>query len=179
MPFMRGTIRILINKFIMGRGRPKKPKALKRLNGTYREDRELEHPMDVDSITSAVEVPKSLDRDEARNLWGMLTTKFSNLGMLSELDLPLLEVMCKEYQRYLDYEDEIEKKGDVVILKNKSGHKYPKENPYLKLREKALNRFVQIACKFGLTPSDRSSIIMGDDKSKKDPLEEHLSKKTA
>lgn len=142
----------------MPAGRPKKPIALKRIDGTFREDRDG-GTVEIEHVTEDIPAPKTIKDKEAKKLWNDLSSKFTESRMLTDLDLPLLELMCVEYQRYLMYEKEIEKSGHVLEFTNKADHNYLKENPYLKLREKALKRFTEIASKFGMTPSDRAKVV--------------------
>jgi len=144
----------------MTAGRPKKPIAQKRLEGTYRNDRDRD-TLELDPIVSELPVPDSLTEKGAIKLWTSLLSQFLNIGLLSDIDLPLFEVMCKEYQKYLIYDRKVEENGgDIITLKNKSGYKYPTENPYLKLKYRALNKFTEIAYRFGMTPSDRAGITI-------------------
>lgn len=141
----------------MPAGRPKKPTALKKVDGTFRKDRDGK-ATEVQHITSTVEVPKSLTDDKAREMWGYLVNRFTESRMLTELDLPLLELMCIEWQRYLKYESAIELQGEVITYLNTSENEVTKINPYMSLRDKALTRFTELAYRFGMTPSDRSKV---------------------
>lgn len=155
----------------MAAGRPKKPAALKRVDGTYRKDRD-ESAAEIEAITSKVEIPKALKEKESQEMWAYLVNRFKDARMLTELDLPMLELMCLEYQRYLNYDVILEEQGHVIISIGSSGNAYQKENPHIKLREQALNRYMDLASKFGMNPSDRSKVVQMGKQEKGDGFDE-------
>lgn len=83
---------------------PPKPVALKKLEGTYREDRDGGRAVAETAIHNTagvlfekgvkVRVPKSIHTKYVKAYWRKLTAMLIELRTLSPADLPQLEVMC-------------------------------------------------------------------------------------
>jgi P27 family predicted phage terminase small subunit len=143
--------------------RRKKPNELKVFQGTYRPDRDGEIKPIV--APASYKLPETITMDKAQKLWYMVVESYQKMKMLNQMDIPALEIMCLEYQRYWEYEELIKGTGAVQKLKDR-----PLVNPYIKLREKAFENFKEFAMRFGLTPSDRAKIQSGEVPQEVQPL---------
>ena len=135
--------------------RTKKPNELKIIEGTYRPGRDGKVLPIVNPASH--QVPETITMIKSIKLWNMVVESYDAMKLLNQMDVPALEIMCLEYQRYWEYESLIKKAGAVQKLKDK-----PLVNPYIKLREKAFENFKELAMRFGLTPSDRAKIQAGE-----------------
>lgn len=85
-------------------GRPPKPIELKKIEGTFRLDRDAEREKASKVIAKAdnvifekgirVSAPKSLTTKYVRSFWKKLTSMLINLRVLSSADIPQLEQLC-------------------------------------------------------------------------------------
>jgi P27 family predicted phage terminase small subunit len=88
----------------------------------------------------------------ARSLWRRLAPKLYDLGLLTELDLETFATLCDAWKEYIELERSIKSptvttdKGNVVM------------NPIVSVRNQAWKRFVDMASRFGLSPSDRNHV---------------------
>lgn len=139
-------------------GRPKKPTELKKLEGTYRKDRDSENTDVIIKHTSMildvtkVSVPKSITNAEVRKYYTKLTKGLLSIGVLSGADLPQLEQMCiilqklKEAQKQFVDASVFDEEFDLI------------EKRYLRLVEK----FDTLSAKYYVSPVARSKIRLDE-----------------
>lgn len=87
---------------------PKKPIAQKKIEGTYRADRDAPRE-EAEAVAASVGVfypqgaslrcPKTIRTTEGRRHWRAVTQNCIRLGMLSPVDLPQVERMCWLYEK--------------------------------------------------------------------------------
>ena len=97
--------------------RPKKPTELKKLEGTYRADRERKNPSTdvvinkVDGVIFQEDVkiicPKSLKTKYVRKFYKTLTSNLIALKVLSAQDLPEIEHMCIVLEKLRDIDTKL------------------------------------------------------------------------
>lgn len=87
-------------------GRPRKPTALKKKQGTYRKDRDAKNSDVVIAETSVIlkdtkgiEVPKSLKTESVKKYYLNLVSGLCELGVLASADLPQVEHLCLYLQK--------------------------------------------------------------------------------
>jgi len=129
------------------RGRPRKPKALKVLQGTFRKDRDGDPASEV---PAEGEPRKPTDLKEAAStFWDEIVPGLVAARIARACDTAALTVLCQWWDRYLRFSsalDEIEEPKD-------------KEARRLTIMTGiAWNQFERIAAKFGLTPADRARL---------------------
>jgi len=75
-------------------------------------------------------------------------------GLLTTLDLRLLEGYCVQYARWCQAEDEIRKSGTVI----KGYRNAPVISPYVRVARDAFVLWTRALVEFGMTPSSRSRV---------------------
>jgi P27 family predicted phage terminase small subunit len=84
------------------------------------------------------------------------------MGLLTSADHALLEAYCVTYARWLDAEAKVREFGMIVKSPNKG---FPMSSPYLHVANGAMEQLRKLAVEFGLSPSSRSRIRIGDERS--------------
>ena len=110
-----------------------------------------------------------LPRDEASKEWQRLSKELAALGLLTGLDRNLLAAYCQAHALWVEAVSSIARYGTMV----KSPNGYPMQSPYVAVANKQVDIMVRIAAEFGMTPSSRSRIRVGD-KPPEDPFEAFL-----
>ena len=138
------------------RGRPRKPDALKRLEGTARADRKIENTAEPSGMPKRPSVLSA----EAVAIWDDLAPKLSALGLLSEVDESTFAVYC---QAYGDWKEMTELLNDLGVAAwySESESGYRQIIPEVTARDKAFQAMQKMAGRFGLDPSSRSGISVG------------------
>ena len=153
-------------------GRPPKPTALKKLEGTYRADRAVSNEMMPARLLFAPTPPSFLSA-EAKKEWKSACQELIELDMLHRVDLPLLMAYCQEMANYIHAVKALKKEGMVKTISREDGSSYSMPSPYISIKNSALKNAQSIAGQFGFTPSARSKINAGADP-KEDPFEDML-----
>ena len=107
--------------------------------------------------------------DEARKEWQRLSKELAELGLLTGLDRNLLAAYCQAHALWVEAVSSIARYGTMV----KSPNGYPMQSPYVAVANKQVDIMVRIAAEFGMTPSSRTRIRVGD-KPPEDPFEAFL-----
>jgi P27 family predicted phage terminase small subunit len=81
------------------------------------------------------------------------------MGILSTADRTALAAYCAAYSRWVAAELAVKKFGTIVKSPEKG---FPMKSPYLCVAETALEQMRRLLVEFGLTPSSRSRIRLGD-----------------
>lgn len=139
---------------------PKKPTALKLLQGTYRSDRAVNNePKPKPAIP---EVPTHLS-DEAKVEWGRITEQLAGIGLLTKIDRAALAAYCECWADWVDASrlcassvDEHGKKTDRKVIKTAAGNFV--ENPYFSIKKRSAELMHKFLVEFGMTPASRSKI---------------------
>lgn len=87
-----------------------------------------------------------------QRLWNEILPQLLAFEILTKADLPVLEMLCSNYDQYRRADDEIKEHGLVV----EGVRGMPKKNPAVEIREKAWKSFLSAAEHFGLTPLARN-----------------------
>ena len=131
----------------------KKPSKIKKLEGTFRNDRAPKNEMQPNKVGDVV-VPKNLINDFAEKEWMTQTNALTDLGMLVETDLSMLLAYCNEIGIYFDciskvkatgYTQESKANGEVI-------------SSFMKVGNTALNNAIKLSDKFGFNPAARTKI---------------------
>ena len=148
-----------------------KPKSLKVLQGTYRNDREEKNIPQTKKVT---EVPKPFPWicNSGKKVFRAIVNDLVESGILSEIDLHALNAACHEFGKYMDYEKYIKKEGryKIVTKTTSTGDLYTVEElrPEVKLSKDALKAAHEQFKVFGLNPLDRSKLHIPDKNKEKD-----------
>lgn len=153
-------------------GRPPKPSALKKLEGTYRADRAVGNEM-MPARLQFAPTPPSFLSTEAKKEWKSVCQELIDLDMLHRVDLPLLMAYCQEMANYIQAVKALKSEGMVKTITREDGSSYSMPSPYISIKNSALKNAQGIAGQFGFTPSARSKINAAS-KPKDDPFDEML-----
>ena len=118
----------------------------------------------------SIPAPASLDA-AGRRLWNKLCPPLMQLGLMTEIDAPLLESYCMAYSRLLAAQKVIQQHGPT--LTTDSGYQQPR--PEVSIANKAADQMVKIGRELGLSPAIRTRLVAGKD-STADELESLLAK---
>jgi P27 family predicted phage terminase small subunit len=135
----------------MGRGRKPKPTEVKKLEGNPGK-RALNHKEPKPEI-GIPECPPHL-KNAARKEWARVTRELIKLKILTLVDRAALVAYCQAWEDYVNACKELEKEGAVII--SDKGGAY--QNPWVSIKNSAMDRMVRISSEFGMTPSSRTRI---------------------
>ena len=158
----------------MPAGRPPKPTAMKRIEGTYRQDRALPQEVEPRRLAAVPDPPENLT-DMARREWYVVCDWLLEVGNLAFTDISLVAAYCNEMSLYWEYDKKLKAKGETIVYKNQLGEVLRVQvNPYVSMRKSALDSALRLAGQFGFTPSARTRIKSGNQTDKADPLQDLL-----
>jgi len=129
-----------------------KPTALKRLEGTYRPDRDTGReatpaaPLDLS--------PPSFLSERAADKWNELAPMLATNGLLTVCDLDTLALYCTTWARWREAEDKIEEHGSTTVAH--SG--YQQVNAHTTLAKQYRSDLLKLADRLGLNPAARSRV---------------------
>jgi P27 family predicted phage terminase small subunit len=107
--------------------------------------------------------------EEARKEWKRLARELAELGLLTGLNRGMLAAYCQAHALWVEAVASIERYGTMI----KSPNGFPMQSPYVAVANKQVDIMVRIAAEFGMTPSSRTRIRVGD-KTPEDPFEAFL-----
>lgn len=87
-----------------------------------------------------------------------LVSELEISGLLSNLDIPLLEQTADTLAKIRECDDNLNLMGLVISGTDRYGHEFQKENPYVRIKMGYLNQFRNLANQLGLSPSSRASL---------------------
>jgi len=147
----------------MPAGRPKKPTELKKLEGTYRKDRDSGQVQSADvaiaktSVIVApdekISVPKSIHTKAGKKFYKQVIENLRTLHVLSKVDINQIETMA----RYLERIHEIDAKIRETDIEEMETYQY-----YSTLYDKVTKRFDDLAAKFYITPAARVQLKLNE-----------------
>jgi P27 family predicted phage terminase small subunit len=133
------------------RGRKPIPTVIKQLNGNPGRrplnDREPKFEKKMPRCPGHLNAP-------AKREWHRIAGDLYRAGLLTVADRAALAAYCQAYGRWVQAEEIIAKKGEVV--KTTNGNII--QNPYLPIATRAMDQMLKIEIEFGMTPSSRSRI---------------------
>lgn len=162
-------------------GHNRKPRSAKIIQGTFRQDRNPQHEPKPAAIEVIPRPPSHLNK-YAKRLWKQLAPHLVDQGLLTELDVFTLELLCDSYGLYMDARDAIFRPVDpetgkrtrrtfAQYMEGRNSHTAP-EAMILKT---AFNEYKALAAEFGLGPASRNRIdIPAPPENEVDPMEELL-----
>lgn len=167
-------------------GRKPKPSHLKLVTGNPGRrplnKREAKPPVIMPSV------PEHLS-DVAKVEWGRIANELHEVGLLTRVDRAALAAYCQAYSDWVEAEEQLRRFGKVVkspvkqtVRQTRSGEVitetsggYPMQSPFLPIRNKALELMHKFLIEFGMTPSSRSRIEIGNGPSgKSDPADAYF-----
>lgn len=135
------------------RGPAKKPQAIKRAAGTYRNDR------DGKGLELPAQRPNTPDHLDAisRETFDRLAKRLEQLGVISDLDEMSLEMLAEAWEDYKAARSIIKKLGPTYESETATGT-IRRPNPEVAIMQEAWNRVFKLVQHFGLTPSSRARV---------------------
>ena len=152
----------------MKTGRPRKPTALKLVEGNPGK-----RPLPKNEPKPAPVRPRmpAYLHGEGRKHWTSLASKLERMGVLTEVDEDILGTYCDAYHRWREAEVHIRREG-AVIKAPTSG--YPMPNPWVALRNRALDDMRRWAPELGIGAASRSRIEVKKVDADENPLADIL-----
>lgn len=92
----------------------------------------------------------------AADRWRKLAPELVRHGLLTVLDLDMLEVYCVAYARWREAEGFLARAG-TTVTKSPSG--YIQQLPQVAIARGAAEQMRRVAAEFGLTPASRSRLV--------------------
>lgn len=143
-------------------GRPPKPIEQKKLEGTYRKDRDLQREQTEKQLREApsamfkpgekVKCPASITDRYVRNYWKKMTTALIALGVLSYVDVPEVEQLCMTLQKLR----EVQVTFSTLSPFDEDFDLWEKR--YIRLA----NKFSELGAKYFISPAARSKLRLED-----------------
>lgn len=144
-------------------GRPKKPTELKKLQGTYRKDRDTKDLSSADTEIAKtsviiqehekVLVPKTIETKLGKKFYKSVVDNLKTLHVLSRVDLTQIEVMTRYLER-IHETDEIIRQIDITDIETLER--------YSKIYDRLTTRFDNLAAKFYITPAARVQLKLNE-----------------
>jgi len=151
----------------MPRGRPPKPTRVKELTGNPGK-----RPLSRKEPKPTARVPKCPDwlDGEAKKKWKELVPELSRLKLLTIVDGDALATYCQAWAEFRQATEELRKESRYITLE--SG--YVQSHPAVAQQRSAWATLKTFAALFGLDPSSRSKLSVGNTNDEKDELDEFL-----
>lgn len=138
-----------------------KPIEQKAAQGTLRGDRipkNLIKPKKLDRIPKA---PSYFDKEQ-KKIWNKYCDILLSENRLNTSDLPLIELLCNEWDVYYKATTKINDLKDqdalVLIQFNQGGQQYETTSQWLKIRTTALEKIQKLSADMGLSPASRNRV---------------------
>lgn len=150
------------------RGPPPKPTAQKKLEGTYRKDRDPSAGAAFEPPPGVPVRPKWLDK-EACAEWDRVVPLLLAGKVLTELDGGALERYCVAHSNWVKAQRDVQRNG--VVLRTKFG---PMNNPNVRIAKDERAAAKQLAQELGLSPSARTRVKVTTPQAEEDKDESFL-----
>lgn len=152
-------------------GRKPIPTELKKLRGNPGKRPLNKKEAKPGKLTRTPPVPEHI-QGAARREWRRMARTLKELGLLTEIDLPALEMYCQMYGRWVDAETKVREMG--MIVKTNNGN--PIQNPYLAIANRAAKDMKALLVEFGMTPSARSRVNVDTGPEEVDEYEQFMNR---
>jgi P27 family predicted phage terminase small subunit len=135
-------------------GPPPLPSSIKRMRGTWRQDRA--NPHEPRPKSGAPRRPAWLT-PRARKFWPEYVKLTSSMQVLTHVDGPALGMLCQAHAEYLDAIDVITKEGASYETPTQNG-RIVRARPEVQQASEAWRRVQAMLQQFGLTPASRARV---------------------
>lgn len=152
-------------------GRPRKPTALKVLEGNPGK-RPL--PKDEPQVPLTSSRPPAWLKGRGRRGWGWVEPIVRGMRVLTDADKQALALLCDALGEYVECREILRETGRTYETSNKLGERMVKARPEVAMASDAWRRAARMMIEFGMTPSARSR-VKATAEEKRDPFEEYLS----
>lgn len=145
----------------MTAGRPRKPAAQKRREGTYRADRDASL-----ELQAAEPDPPEYLTAAARVHWKRIVPLLAAQELLSAIDGDALAMLCLAFVEYFEADKAIAANG----LTGETDKGYSYALPEVGIRTTAWKKIVTLCKQFGMTPSSRAALKVKPNAEEADPI---------
>lgn len=142
-------------------GRHRKPIEQHKRDGTYQPCRHAGPEPEV----IVPEMPTGLGED-AKRYWPEIAQVIKETGVYTKADRFALRLLCDSYADYAKARDVLENEGRYIERVTKNGVALV-DHPALKAMGRHWKEVAYMLRKFGMTPSDRTGLHVGDKDDKK------------
>lgn len=149
------------------RGRKPKPTALKKLEGNPGK-RPLNHK--EPKPKKGLPICPDWIESEAKIEWKRMCGILGPMGLLTEMDMTAFAGYCQAYARWKAAEEYLTANGET--FETPSG--YIQQVPQVSIAQTNMKIMLKFCTEFGLTPSARSRISIGNEGEPKDEMEKIL-----
>lgn len=140
-------------------GRPAKPDAAKRIEGTFRPDRERKG---IATSSAPLPPPPSWLSERAETEWERMVPIMSEAGLLTGLDVAVMAGYCEAYAQFVEATAGMNSRprngnaSRIKLVQRTNAGVRP--NPLVKIRQDALVQMRNYMGELGLTPAARQKI---------------------
>jgi len=138
-------------------GRPRKPTYIKLVTGTARKHRE--NKLEPKPEIKQLEPPEGLHKDVEKEFRKIAKITF-NMGVSSEWDIIALEICALAVTAYKHAEMVLIEHGADIKYKTEDGQELITKRVEVSWAEGAFRRASSMLAKFGVSPADRSRVIV-------------------
>lgn len=140
--------------------RQRKPASLKQGKSETKEQLEIRQGIEQQLLggTDKIGIVPNHLNDLAKVYYQFLVDELEISGLLSNLDIPLLEQTSDSLSKIRECDEALNAEGLVIRGTDRYGHEFQKENPYVRVKMNYLNQFRNLANQLGLSPSSRASL---------------------
>jgi len=144
-------------------GRPAKPSATKKAEGTYRKDRDRE-------LTVSIKIPSPPDAlsKEEQKLFRELAVGLAAQGTIAAVDGLALAMLCSAIVEFRAADADIRAKG--MTAETDTGYEYLR--PTVGVRSKASAKILAACRLFGMSPASRAAILKKANEPETDVIDE-------
>lgn len=144
-----------------GSGRKRQPTSLAQVRGTHPRYINDQEPKPSDNLPVEPTGPLSPGANQA---WVRLVPELITTGVATGWDVTALMEMCECIATLEEARAALLDEGRTVVEMRANGGDIVKVNPWWTIYCGAQKQFLQWSARFGLTPSDRASLVVGGEK---------------
>lgn len=140
-----------------GGGRPRKPTALKQLEGTARADRI--NPLEPTGLAIKIPRPPTTMTARQKKAWRAFAKVLDPMRVVTEADLAAFDMMVRSHCIVLEADESLRAAGSLLVTEDVgAGRKRIKRRPELDIIATHQKLLLLHYSRFGLTPADRSRV---------------------
>jgi P27 family predicted phage terminase small subunit len=144
----------------MPSGRNRIPTKLKILKGTLEKSRVVSNEFTPNTVNELQ--PRYLSDPYQLEEWQIITSELAAAGLLTNMDISLIEAYCVEAAKYRTAIEHLDAEGMIKV--GKMGDYI---NPWHMISERSFDRMYKMGVVFGLSPSARAKIPTNKEKGNK------------
>jgi len=156
-----------------GQGRTKKPTALKKLNGTFKKERE--NPNEPNLGIAYPDKPEWLGFDPlSSQLFDQVSAYLVAMRVSTSVDGLAISLLSDQVAFYLRLRKQILEEGEIIKSYNSGGETVSKAHPAIVPMNQSFTNITRLMREYGLTASSRSNISAHTESSDMSSFEDFL-----